>query len=244
MDNTYSYIGLFVPWYSPQFCKGVWYHPFYPVPELQPSESPNSKEIARAQTPLQALDTRNIPSITSSEIENLNSDNIALQTNNARFFIIVAQCEDDIHKSLKYGIWTSSRSGNELLNKAFLSSKDQEKIYLYFSVIGSGMFVGVAEMISSVNFNVSFNGWYPDFSNLGYFSVRWIFVKDISFNQVKFIKLPKGSIFHNIIDCYEIFRPAACKLLKIFTQARRFKSILQDFEYYNRKEEIVLSSLV
>ena len=244
MDNSFSYVGLYVPWYSPQFCKGVWYHPFYPVPMLLPSESPSSKDIARAQTPLQALDVRNIPPITPAEIANLNSDTVLPAKNQGKFFVVLSQCEDDIHKSLKYGIWTTTHEGNYILNNTFVACKGQDAIYLFFSVMGSGMFVGVAEMISHVNFSASFNGWYPDFSNLGYFSVRWIFVKDISFCKIKFIKLHQGLSIITAADCQEIPRFAASKLLKVFAESKHFKSLLEDFDYYNRKEEVVLSSLV
>lgn len=243
MDNKNSYIGLYVPWYSPQFCKGVWYHPFYPIPIYLPSESTSPKEISRAQTPLQALDVRSIPPITNAEISNLNSNANNFHKNNCKFFVVLAQCEDDLHKSLKYGIWTTSHEGNQILNRDFQKAKGRENIYLFFSVLGSNMFVGVAEMISGVNFSASFNGWYPDFSNLGYFGVRWIYVKDISFSKIKFIKLPQGVPITNAKDAQEIPNVPAFKLLKIFTDTQKFKSLLEDFEYYNRKEEIVLSSL-
>jgi YT521-B-like domain len=245
MANSYSYIGLYVPWYSPQFCKGVWYHPFYPVPTLSEPEASTPKDLLRPMTPIQALDTKKMPHITSSELKLLNTNtNSFIQKNKGKFFIMLAQCEDDIHKSLKYGIWTSGYEGNWKLNSAFSSSVNIEPVYLFFSVIGSDMFVGVAEMISNVNFSASFNGWYPDYSNLGYFRVRWVLVKDIPFNKIEFIKLPKGKPINTAIDTQEIPRQVAYKLLKVFNEARTFKSLLEDFEYYNRKEEIVLSSLV
>ena len=160
-----------------------------------------------------------------------------------RFFVMLAQCEDDIHKSLKYGIWTSNHKGNVTLNTVFLSVKGKEPIYLFFSVIGSGMFVGVGEMISNVNFNANFNGWYPDYSNLGYFSVRWVYVKDVLFDKIRFIKLNRACSIVSAYDCQEVPRPAGYKLIKVFAEAKNFKSLLEDFEYYNKKEELVLSSL-
>jgi hypothetical protein len=235
---------VYVPWYSPQFCKGVWYHNYCPVPVLIEPESTHPVEINRAKTPLQALDTKHLPKITQAELKDLNktSQNIVLK-NKGKYFVILAMCEDDIHKSIKYGIWTSTFEGNNILNEVFAKCQGNEPVYLFFSVVNSGMFVGVAEMISAVNFKVSFNGWYPDYSNLGFFSVRWVFVKDIWLNKVKYIRIAQGVSIAEAGDCQEIPRNAATKLVKAFIDAKNFKSLLQDLEYYDRKEELVLSSL-
>jgi len=37
----------------------------------------------------------------------------------ARFFVIKSYSEDDVHKSIKYGLWTSTETGNRRLNTAF-----------------------------------------------------------------------------------------------------------------------------
>ena len=235
-----NYVWLYVPWYSPQFCKGIWYHPFYPMPTLEPSASPTNKEIMRATTPLQALDTKNIPSITQSEIEKLNTTTKLPNFQNSKYFVLVSLCEDDIHKSLKYGIWTSTAENNQILNQYYISQNNLP-VYLFFSVMGSGMFVGVAQMTSEVNFHASFNGWYPNYSNLGYFRVKWLFVKDVLFKKISYIKVHNGLSVVNCQDCQEIPKQAASKLVNTFVRAKKFKSLLEDFEYYNRKEELVLS---
>src|SRR5574343_55660 len=113
---------FYVPWYSPQFGKGVWYHPFIPVPMFynaqEPNPPPSELNIARTKTPLQALDTRNMPSITEAEIKNLNTETF-IDKNKGKFYVVLAKCEDDIHKSLKYGIWTSDAKGNQVLNQVY-----------------------------------------------------------------------------------------------------------------------------
>lgn len=38
---------------------------------------------------------------------------------NAQFYIIRSTCDDDIHKSIKYGVWTSTHRNNVMLNEAF-----------------------------------------------------------------------------------------------------------------------------
>ncbi|KAJ3293772.1 hypothetical protein HK104_004207 [Borealophlyctis nickersoniae] len=94
---------------------------------------------------------------------------------NARYFVIKSYTEEDVHKSLKYSIWTSTEIGNRRLNSAFLSSPpatltsasstaaattpDRGPIYLFFSVNASGHFCGVAEMVTQVDWSRDSEVW-------------------------------------------------------------------------------------
>ncbi len=69
----------------------------------------------------------------------------------ARFFVIKSYTEKDVHKSLKYEIWSSTDPGNKRLDKAFRENAGRGPIYLFFSVNGSGHFCGVAEMLTPVD---------------------------------------------------------------------------------------------
>ena len=53
----------------------------------------------------------------------------------ARFFVIKSFTEDDVHKSLKHEIWSSTTYGNQRLDKAFQEARGP--VYLFFSVNGS-----------------------------------------------------------------------------------------------------------
>ncbi|RWW54716.1 hypothetical protein BHE74_00038676, partial [Ensete ventricosum] len=55
---------------------------------------------------------------------------------NAKFFIIKSYSEDDIHKSIKYNIWSSTVHGNKKIDAAYQESKEQTSgcpIFLFFS---------------------------------------------------------------------------------------------------------------
>ena len=52
----------------------------------------------------------------------------------ARYFVIKSYTEDDVHKSLKYEIWSSTDPGNKRLDKAFKECAGRGPIYLFFSV--------------------------------------------------------------------------------------------------------------
>jgi YTH domain-containing family protein len=48
--------------------------------------------------------------------------------------VIKSYTEDDVHKSLKYEIWSSTDPGNKRLDKAFKENAGRGPIYLFFSV--------------------------------------------------------------------------------------------------------------
>jgi hypothetical protein len=48
--------------------------------------------------------------------------------------VIKSYTEDDVQKSLKYEIWSSTDPGNKRLDKAFKENAGRGPIYLFFSV--------------------------------------------------------------------------------------------------------------
>ncbi|CAG8448297.1 8038_t:CDS:2 [Cetraspora pellucida] len=63
-----------------------------------------------------------------------NPDKFNCKPSNARFFVMKSYFEDDVHTSIKYGIWRSTEIGNSRLDKAFRDNADKGPIYLFFSV--------------------------------------------------------------------------------------------------------------
>jgi YTH domain-containing family protein len=55
----------------------------------------------------------------------------------AKFFVIKSYSEDDIHKSMKYNVWTITPNGNKKLDAAYQEAKEKSAdfpIFLLFSV--------------------------------------------------------------------------------------------------------------
>ncbi|KAL5131770.1 YTH domain-containing family protein 2 [Glycine soja] len=81
----------------------------------------------------------------------------------AKFNVIKSFNEDEVHKSVKYNVWTSTPNGNKKLNAAFLDAEAKLRptgtkcpVFLFFSVSSnlssqvvnaSRQFVGVAEIL-------------------------------------------------------------------------------------------------
>ena len=54
---------------------------------------------------------------------------------NAKLFVIKSYSEDDVHKSIKYNVWSSTPNGNKKLNAAYNEAKDKScPVFLIFSV--------------------------------------------------------------------------------------------------------------
>ncbi|KAH9945805.1 YTH-domain-containing protein [Epithele typhae] len=152
----------------------------------------------------------------------------------ARFFVIKSYTEDDVHKSLKYEIWSSTDPGNKRLDKAFKETAGRGPLYLFFSVNASGHFCGMAEMLTPVDYTRSSTVWASD-KWKGVFKVRWIFVRDIPNASLRHIRLnntQERKPVTNSRDTQELLPDAGQEMLRIFHTHPARTSLLQDFAFY------------
>ncbi|KAI6045583.1 YT521-B-like domain-containing protein [Pisolithus marmoratus] len=152
----------------------------------------------------------------------------------ARYFVIKSYTEDDVHKSLKYEIWSSTDPGNKRLDKAFKECAGRGPIYLFFSVNASGHFCGMAEMLTPVDYTRSSTVWASD-KWKGVFKVRWIFVRDIPNAGLRHIRLnntAERKPVTNSRDTQELLPEAGQEMLRIFHSHPARTSLLQDFAFY------------
>jgi hypothetical protein len=152
----------------------------------------------------------------------------------ARYFVIKSYTEDDVHKSLKYEIWSSTDPGNKRLDKAFKECGGRGPIYLFFSVNASGHFCGMAEMLTPVDYTRSSTVWASD-KWKGVFKVRWVFVRDIPNANLRHIRLnntAERKPVTNSRDTQELMPDAGQEMLRIFHTHPARTSLLQDFAFY------------
>ncbi|XP_015574443.1 YTH domain-containing protein ECT3 isoform X1 [Ricinus communis] len=166
----------------------------------------------------------------------------------AFFFVIKSYSEDDIHKSIKYNVWASTPNGNKRLDTAY---RDAQKkfaetgsncpVFLFFSVNASGQFCGVAEMIGGVDFNNKMDFWQQDKWN-GFFPVKWHIIKDVPNPQLRHIILEnnENKPVTNSRDTQEVRVPQGIEMLNIFKNYVSKTSILDDFEFYESRQKVML----
>ena len=209
-----------------------------------PSGTSGSSSNAGARRSAQQQPATPKPKVHCSIVEQLKIQNkynpteLVLNLTNARYFVIKSYAEDDIHRSIKYNIWTSTEHGNRRLDNAFQEQKGKGNIYLLFSVNGSGHFCGMAQMVSEVDFNNVTGVWTQD-KWKGRFDVKWIYVKDVPNNQLRHIRLEnnENKPVTNSRDTQEVPAEKGKQVVKIFHNYHHTTSIFDDFEHYEKKEE-------
>ncbi|KAI3706290.1 hypothetical protein L6452_23923 [Arctium lappa] len=159
----------------------------------------------------------------------------------AKFFVIKSYSEDDVHKSIKYNVWSSTQNGNKKLDAAYQESQQKSgpcPVFLLFSVNTSGQFVGVAEMVGPVDFNKSLEYWQQD-KWIGCFPVKWHIVKDVPNNLLKHIILEnnENKPVTNSRDTQEVKLEQGLQVIKIFKDHCSKQCILDDFEFYEERQK-------
>lgn len=158
------------------------------------------------------------------------------------FYVIKSFSEEDVHKSIKYGVWASSKNGNTTLTNSFKLAKEKGgNVYLFFSCNGSGRFVGVARMKTPCDFDKHFEFWTQDSKWLGLFEVEWVFIKDVPFKEFKniIITMKDGETkpISNARDAQEVPFTHAKTMMEIFENYQNTNTILEHFEYYDSRQE-------
>ncbi|KAK9072532.1 hypothetical protein SSX86_008966 [Deinandra increscens subsp. villosa] len=159
----------------------------------------------------------------------------------AKFYIIKSYSEDDVHKSIKYNVWSSTQNGNKKLDAAYHEAQQKPEkcpVFLFFSVNTSGQFVGVAEMVGPVDFNKSLEYWQQD-KWVGYFPVKWHIVKDVPNSLLKHIILEynENKPVTNSRDTQEVKLEQGLQVIKIFKDHSSKQCILDDFEFYEERQK-------
>ena len=161
---------------------------------------------------------------------------------NSKFFVIKSFSEEDVHKSIKYGVWSSSKNGNLTLSNAFQMAKEKNgKVYLFYSCNGSGRYVGVARMKTPCDEAKTFEFWTQDGKWPGLFDVEWLFIKDVPFKEFKniIITMKDGEIkpISNARDTQEIPFEQAKIMLEKISNYQNSNTILEHFEFYDMRQE-------
>ncbi|XP_059653584.1 YTH domain-containing protein ECT4 isoform X2 [Cornus florida] len=176
-----------------------------------------------------------------------NLEDFQTEYDNAKFYVIKSYSEDDVHKCVKYDVWSSTPTGNKKLDAAFHDAEAKARetgtkcpLFLFFSVNGSGQFVGLAEMVGKVDFNKDMDFWQLDKWN-GFFPVKWHIIKDIPNGQFRHILLENNDnrpvTFTR--DTQEIGLKQGVEMLNILKSYSAKTSILDDFNFYENREKLL-----
>lgn len=172
-----------------------------------------------------------------------NNLDFVTEYDDAKFFVIKSYSEDNIHKSIKYGIWTSTPNGNRKLDASYREAKAKQNgcpVFLFFSVNASAQFCGVAEMVGPVDFDNNADYWQQDKWS-GQFPVKWHIVKDVPNSLLRQIILENNDNkpVTNSRDTQEVKLEQGLEMLKIFKKHESDLSILDDFNFYEERQKVM-----
>ncbi|KAJ8771730.1 hypothetical protein K2173_026907 [Erythroxylum novogranatense] len=87
------------------------------------------------------------------EKEQYTGEDFVVDYLDAKFFVIKSYSEDDVHKSIKYNVWSSTPNGNRKLDAAYREVKAESggyPIFLVFSVLDAKPAVGLTGDIDKI----------------------------------------------------------------------------------------------
>ncbi|XVF23275.1 hypothetical protein REPUB_Repub13aG0022300 [Reevesia pubescens] len=186
-------------------------------------------------------DDKNNKSPVKIHDESYNRPDFTTDYEDAKFFIIKSYSEDNVHKSIKYGVWASTPNGNKKLDAAYRKAKENQDtcpVFLFFSVNASAQFCGVAEMVGPVDFDKSVGYWQQDKWS-GQFPVKWHVIKDVPNSQFRHIVLENNDNkpVTNSRDTQEVKLEQGIEMLNIFKSYETDMSILDDFDFYEDRQK-------
>ena len=198
------------------------------IPNYNLSMPNQQKNFMPPKMPNEKLLQNNLPIQIMNNNMNINNnyhqvalDQLINRANNTfpgKFFVIKSIDEANILSSIRFKIWCSTIKGNQKLQKAYKEADKKYPIFLFFSVNGSGKFMGIALMNSDVENKVNFNYWSQSDKWKGFFLIEWICIKDVPNRMFRTIinDMNEGKPVTSSRDTQEIATAAGVKMLKVF----------------------------
>lgn len=110
-------------------------------------------------------------------------------------------------------------------------------MYLFFTVVSSDQYMGVAQMTSEVDSSKSFGFWWENAKWPGMFKIKWTYVKDISYNNFSNIYFGDKPVYQHR-DGTKLDYDTGIKMLRVFEKAPAAgESIFTEMKFMDSREE-------
>ena len=194
-----------------------------------------SNDFQRLENYIEINEVRKFPSLNL-----LNSTEYKLESSEKLGFVVVtSSSSDDIHKSMKYGIWTSTKDGNTALIEKFTEKKkgNLADVIVLFRIKDEDRFVGCARLLSNYIEEQQYDLWWERVEWKGLFNVQWLFAKNLDFGKIE------GLNAGEMVDGADLNQELGFRVLKKFltTPYNYNDSILQLFCVLDRREDNLIS---
>lgn len=153
--------------------------------------------------------------------------------------IVKPACEEDLHKAIKYNVWSSKSVVNKQIQEMFGVQKFRSNsLLLLFATSGKGCISGLARVTSKVTFTGKFTLWTSDDWN-GYFSIEWLVIKDMPFKELEIQSLDSNEsnvAIYYMRDGSLVNSDSAQMLLEDYLAFQPVTSVVDHFEFYDVRE--------
>ena len=166
---------------------------------------------------------------------------------NGNFFVIRSKKIDDIHKGIKYGVWTSSQHNNFKIRDAFMNGQANSRhTFFFFTYINAPGFIGMAVLD-----NMDLEKEFPYFGEIGKWigvmHLRWIFVRDVMFDEVGELKesIPTGDYrrMNEMTDGSRLSTQNAMRIFELMNTPRPLSHCFHKFVNYDHHERKIRSNV-
>jgi len=159
----------------------------------------------------------------------------------AAFFIMRSSNYDDIHKAMKYGIWTSTSDHNHVISEVYKQKvKEGKRVVLFFRVATENVLCGAAELVSDYVENQQFNYWWNKTMWKGIFNINWLYVKNLDLNSIMHTENNKR--LYELTDGTRISQENGFMLMEFFKElACKFEySLFKFFQLFDQREDYLI----
>ncbi|KAK6159655.1 hypothetical protein DH2020_003036 [Rehmannia glutinosa] len=182
----------------------------------------------------------NSPKLAAAEVESpglaIETDKYNLQEfrveyDNAKFYVIKSYSEDDVHKCIKYDVWSSTPNGNKKLDAAFreADAKTSETgtkcpVFLFFRYTH----------ITALRFTLLSGEW--EWTVCGRCRDDWADVPNTLLRHIILENNENRPVTYSR-DTQEIGLKQGLEMLSIFKDYSERTSVLDDFNFYENREK-------
>jgi hypothetical protein len=158
------------------------------------------------------------------------------------FYVIRSKKTDDIHKAVKYGVWTSSPQNNFKISEAFKNRTNQGgNVFFFFTYLSAPGFVGLARLVD-MDLKKEFPYWGEIGRWVGVMRLEWVYLRDIEFHNLTKLteispidKLPRP--LSDLTDGTKMSEYNAKEIIKIMNEKPETSYILKKFVGHDIQEK-------
>lgn len=157
------------------------------------------------------------------------------------FFVIRSKKIDDIHKAVKYGVWTSSQHNNQKIQETFVAGKMYNRpTFFFFTYLNAPGFVGLA-ILDGMQLDREF----PFFGEIGRWVgimfMRWIFLRDVLFDEIAELKETNHNgeyrRMNEMTDGSRLSPINALRIIELMNTPRPVSHVFEKFPNYDFQEK-------